>query len=219
VTFLVSAAAVAAATAVANGQTDQQLIAQVRASAAEAVAPGSPPLVDAVTAPAAAAKLDGLTAKVNAATTQVMLLNAKLDKQAEYSRRMDAVEKQHAENKQLMARLVAATQPTPAPAQSASACTKCGPNCRCAPGQCGCQWPGQCLGVPDTRVERSVVVSRPAERVISRTYSEPVYYEQPRTYYVQPRRTFYYYPQRTYYVPTYYYSQPRMQCYGGQCYW
>jgi hypothetical protein len=214
------------AAAVAVGQTDQQLIAQVRASAAEAVAPGPPPRDN---PPAAPARGEKTAAKFVSATLSAM-------QQAEAARlgmteaqyrathdRLDRIQTQLATNNEKLTQYIAQRTPTPAPVQS-SACSKCGPNCRCAPGQCNCRWPGECLGVPDNRVERSVVRSAPATTTTTvwRERSTPVEY-----YYVPRRTTYYrtysvgaptYYSAPTYYTtPTYYYSQPRWQCSGGQC--
>lgn len=108
-------------------------------------------------------------------------------------KQIDEIQAAVKEQKKMLADYLARrAQPTMA-APRASACTVCGPNCRCTPGNCQCRWAGECLGVPDSRIERSVVkpatVQPAIEETIWRPSTSPV-----RINYVPRRRVSYSYP-------------------------
>jgi hypothetical protein len=173
----------------ASGQVpDDVLYAQAKADAlmqatlAQAASPG-PPSRGTLTAaaPASGDYYERLTERVQALETKVTMLAARLPAQKAtetltpaQEKRLDAVADQVAEMKKTLADYLGQRQPTLAATQAKDHVCDCGPNCRCV-GQCNCRWAGECLGVPDSRVQRSVV-TQPATTVrVLRTYSESPY--------------------------------------------
>jgi hypothetical protein len=187
--IFLTAVAIAFIAVSANGQTpDDVLAAQAKADAymqtllAEAAQPG-PPSRGTLTAaaPASGDYYERLTERVQALEAKVTMLAARLPAQKTtetltpaQEKRLDAVAAQVAEMKKTLADYLGQRQPTLAATQAKDHVCDCGPNCRCV-GQCNCRWAGECLGVPDSRVQRSVV-TQPATTVrVLRTYSESPY--------------------------------------------
>jgi hypothetical protein len=180
----------------ASGQVpDDVLYAQAKADAlmqatlAQAASPG-PPSRGTLTAaaPASGDYYERLAERVKALedkignigrSTSTASTGSYIALTAAQETRLDAVERELAACLKMARELpdkikAAQSQPSLAAPQAKDHVCDCGPNCRCV-GQCNCRWAGECLGVPDSRVQRSVV-TQPATTVrVLRTYPATTY--------------------------------------------